>query len=69
MKEQILEVLRKHPKGMRLREIGGEVGVWHIKLVPEMYELENEGKVISFMHIDNANMDNYIIYQITQKGA
>lgn len=67
MKEKILEVLKAHPNGMRLREIGGELNIWHPKLLPDIHELENEGKIVGFVGGDFANMERYIIYKIAEK--
>lgn len=64
MEEKILEVIAKHPNGIRLREIGKEVHEWHPNLVPYIWELEREGKIVSITHSDPANMDNYILYKI-----
>lgn len=63
MKEKILEVLAQRPNGMRLREIGGELHIWHPHLLSDIHELENEGLITHIVHTDMANMDNYIIYK------
>ena len=64
MKEKILNVLANHPDGLRLRSIGSALGVWHIKLIADITELEAEGKVVSHAHCDRANMEFYDIWQL-----
>ena len=64
MKNQILDILREYPTGLRLRSIGAQLGVWHIKLVGAICELENEGLVYSTPYRDMANMEFYDIWKI-----
>jgi hypothetical protein len=64
MKEKILNVLAKHPDGLRLRSIGSALGVWHVKLIADITELEAEGKVVSHAYSDRANMEFYNIWQL-----
>lgn len=64
MEEQILEVLRQHPMGLRLREIGGYLGTWHINLVEPLHNLLQEGKVCFHSVSDPANMEWYDIWKI-----
>ena len=64
MKEKILNVLAKHPDGLRLRSIGSAIGVWHVKLIADITELEAEGKVVSHTYSDRANMEFYNIWQL-----
>lgn len=64
MLNKILEVLAKHPNGLRLRTIGGLLGVWHVKLVPLMDELEAAGKVVALPHRDMGNAEFYYIWRI-----
>ena len=46
MKEQIFKVISKAgANGIRLRDIGPEVGVWHVKCLEHVLELEQEGRV------------------------
>lgn len=63
MKEKILTVLAEHPNGMRLREIGGQLHVWHVKLLDIMYELEDAGLITRSEYFDPANMEYYSIWK------
>lgn len=62
MEEKILEVLRNHPDGMRLREIGGELNVWHCSLLPMMSNLVKSGKVREQNGHDIANCEYWTKY-------
>lgn len=42
MEEKILGVLNEHPNGLRLREIGGYLHVWHIDLIGDIYALKKQ---------------------------
>ena len=64
MKEKILEVLTNRPKGLRLRELGGVLGVWHPSLVKDIDELETAGKIVGVPCCDMANMEFYYIWKI-----
>lgn len=60
---EVLAVLDKFPRGLRLRDIGGQVGVWHVALVQTMNELERQNKVVSIPGGDRANMEFYYIWK------
>lgn len=47
MKEQIFEVLREHPNGLRIREISAHTNIDHWMLVHLMYELTKDGIIYS----------------------
>lgn len=64
MKEQIMQVLAKHPKGLRLRYIGSYLNVWHVSLVKDISELEQAGLVEAVNVRDLANMQFYCVWKI-----
>lgn len=66
MKIQVMKYVKQHPNA-RLREIGGGLGVWHIKLVPVVHELVDAGMLKVTTHNDPANMDSYLMYSVRQK--
>lgn len=48
MKEKIYEVIKQSGKaGIRLRDIGRRVGMWHVNCLADVYELIDEGRVVS----------------------
>ena len=69
MKDQILEVLRKSGRGMRLREIGWELGVWHCSLVGDVCDLEKEGKITATHFHDIGNMERWTEYKIAEQAG
>ena len=64
----ILEVLKEHPNGLRLRSIGDKLGVWHPSLAKDMAELERKGQIIGILRRDMANMEQYYIWKISERG-
>ena len=66
MKEQILDVLRKHPSGLRKREISSYTNIWVGNLIQPIVELEKEGKIEHHTHRDMANFEGYDIYTIKE---
>lgn len=48
MKEMVYKAIQKSGKrGMRLRELGWALNVWHCSLLNYVVELENEGLIYS----------------------
>lgn len=66
MKEQILEVLRNHPSGLRKREIASYTNLWVGNLIQPITELEKEGKIKHHTYRDMANFEWYDIYTIKE---
>lgn len=64
---RILDILKEHPNGLRLRSIGAKLGVWHPSLVPTMNALEESGKVVAIPHRDMANMEFYYVWKLAEK--
>ena len=64
----ILEVLKEHPNGLRLRSIGAKLGVWHPSLAKDIAELEREGQIVGILHRDMANMEQYYVWKISKRG-
>ena len=64
----ILEVLKEHPHGLRLRSIGAKLGVWHPSLAKNIAELESKGQIVGVLHRDMANMESYYIWKISKRG-
>ena len=62
MKNQILDVLRKCPNGLRLREIAMYLRVNRFSLLNPLNELQNEGLVCGRQNEDHANGEYYIIW-------
>lgn len=66
MKEQILDVLREHPSGLRKREISSYTNIWVGNLIQPIAELEKEGKIKHHTYRDMANFEWYDIYTIKE---
>lgn len=62
MKEKILEVLREHPNGLRLREIAMYLRCNRFGLINPLDELHKEGLVTSRQNDDHANGEYYNIW-------
>jgi DNA-binding IclR family transcriptional regulator len=62
MKNQILEVLREHPTGLRLREIAMCLQVNRFALINPLDELHKAGLVCGRQNDDHANGEYYIIW-------
>lgn len=63
MEEKILAILAERPNGMRMREIGGQLHVWHINLISTLYKLEDAGLITRSVYCDFANMENYFLWK------
>lgn len=62
MKEQILDILRKHP-GLRKREIASYLGIHHFKIMSLLDEMEMvDHSLVRQYHHDPANMEFYDEY-------
>lgn len=66
MKLEIVSYVKAHPK-CRLREIGGGLHIWHIKLLDDVHALVDAGILITEIHNDPANMESYIMYSVREK--
>jgi DNA-binding IclR family transcriptional regulator len=62
MKNQILDVLREHPTGLRLREIAMYLRGSRFALVTPLDELHKAGLVYGRQNYDHANGEYYIIW-------
>jgi DNA-binding IclR family transcriptional regulator len=62
MKEKILETLREHPTGLRLREIAMYLRVNRFALITPLDELHKAGLVCGRQNDDHANGEYYIIW-------
>ena len=62
MKEKIIEVLREHPTGLRLREIAMYLRCNRFSLIKPLDELHKEGLVCGRQNDDYANGEYYIIW-------
>ena len=62
MKNQILDVLREHPTGLRLREIAMYLRGSRFALITPLNELHKEGLVCGRQNYDHANGEYYIIW-------
>ena len=62
MKNQILNVLRGHPTGLRLREIAMYLRANRFALITPLDELHKEGLVYGRQNDDHANGEYYIIW-------
>ena len=60
MKEKIIEVLREHPNGLRLRAMYLRVN--RFSLIDELDELRKAGLVCGRSNEDHANGEYYIIW-------
>lgn len=66
MKEQIIEILREHPNGLRLREIAMYLRVNRFKLIDILDELKKEGIIDGRQNDDHANGEYYIIWYLVK---
>lgn len=66
MKEQILEVLRNHPSGLRKREIASYTNLWVGNLIQPIAELEKEGRIKCRTYRDMGNFEWYDVYIIQE---
>ena len=64
MKNEIIELLSHHPNGLRLREIGAYLRVYHIKLIKLIGEMESEGIITGKPNTDHANGEYYITWYL-----
>ena len=62
MKNLILNVLREHPTGLRLREIAMYLRVNRFSLMSPLDELRKEGFVDGRQNDDHANGEYFIIW-------
>ena len=66
MKNEILEVLREHPNGLRLREIAMYLRVNRFSIINLLDELKKEGKIDGRSNEDHANGEYYIIWYLVK---
>ena len=66
MKEQILELLGKHPNGLRLREIAMYLGCNRFSLINIIDELKKEGRVDGVGVNNFAQGESYILWRSVQ---
>ena len=65
MKEKVYEVIKQSGKaGIRLRDIGRRVGVWHVKCLAPVCDLIDEGRVVS--KTIGHGWEAYIKYYVTE---
>lgn len=62
--EKILNLLREHPNGLRLRSIGMYLNTYHMNLIDTIHKLKAEGLVKSRIYSDLANGEFYDIWSI-----
>ena len=66
MKEKIIEVLRKHPNGLRMREIAMYLHCNRIVLIKDLDELKEAGLIDTQPNEDHANGEYYIIWFLAE---
>ena len=66
MKNEIIEVLREHPKGLRLREIAMYLGVNRFKLINILDEMKKADIIDGRSNEDHANGEYYIIWYLVK---
>ena len=66
MKEQIIEILREHPNGLRLREIAMYLRINRFKLIDILDELKKESIINGRQNDDHANGEYYIIWYLVK---
>ena len=62
MKNKILEVLREHPNGLRLREIAMYLNVNRFSIIDELDDLREADLVSCLPNEDHANGEYYVIW-------
>lgn len=63
-RRDVVNLLAKHPNGLRKRMISSYTGIWVGDLVEVMADLEKDGVVTSRMVTDFANMESYDVYTL-----
>ena len=66
MKEQIVEILREHPNGLRLREIAMYLRVNRFSIINLLDELKKAGIIDGRQNDDHANGEYYIIWYLVK---
>ena len=66
MKTEIIEVLRQHPNGLRLREIAMYLRVNRFSIINIMDEMKKEGIIDGRSNDDHANGEYYIIWYLVK---
>lgn len=64
MKNEIIEVLREHPHGLRLREIAMYLRCNRFKLIDILDEMKKEGIIDGRSNDDHANGEYYILWYL-----
>ena len=66
MKNEIIEVLREHPNGLRLREIAMYLRVNRFKLIDILDEMKKECIIDGRSNDDHANGEYYILWYLVK---
>ena len=66
MKEKIIEVLREHPNGLRLRQITMYLQCNRLTILDDMHELEEAGLIYGRSNEDHANGEYFIIWALVK---
>ena len=66
MKNEIIEVLREYPNGLRLREIAMYLRCNRFKLIDILDELKKEDIIDGRSNDDHANGEYYIIWYLVK---
>ena len=64
MKEQIIEILREHPRGLRLREIAMYLRVNRFSIINLLDEMKKEDLIDGRSNDDHANGEYYILWYL-----
>lgn len=62
--KEVLNLLREHPNGLRLRDIGMYLNIYHINLITTIHYLEIKGLIKSRIYSDPASCEHYDIWSI-----
>ena len=66
MKEKIIEVLRKHPNGLRMRDIAMYLYCNRSALINELDELKKAGLIDNRPNEDHTNCEYYNIWFLVE---
>lgn len=66
MKEKIIEILQRHPNGLRLREMAAYLHYNRMALLDKLEELKQAGLINNRSNDDHANGEYYIIWYLVK---
>jgi hypothetical protein len=66
MRDRVLKALADNPNGLRARDFGAVLNIYHVMLIEVISELVNDGSIIQILRLDTATMDSHYIYKLVK---